>query len=66
MFILILIAAIGLVSCTKELPYEQTYKEEVHTKSLISDEEYIYMPSLDQITRSTNVGLPHFMGLQRS
>lgn len=61
--------SIMVISCTKEVPYKEVYKEKVHTKSeLDTSAEYIYVSSSDTAS-SDDLGaakaLPYWQGSEK-
>lgn len=55
--------AMGLIACGAEREHKPLPKIEVFSKSSIDTEaEYLYVPSTDQVSRSTNQGRPYWQG----
>ncbi|MCO5114009.1 MAG: zinc-dependent metalloprotease [Bdellovibrionaceae bacterium] len=55
--------ASGLIACGAEREHKPLPKIEVFSKSSIDTEaEYLYVPSTDQVSRSTNQGRPYWQG----
>lgn len=55
--------AMGVVACGAEREHKPLPKIEVFSKSSIDTEaEYLYVPSTDQVSRSTNQGRPYWQG----
>ncbi|MNJ99729.1 hypothetical protein D3C87_175100 [compost metagenome] len=65
----LLMASSMLISCTKEIPYKEVFKEKVHTKSEIdTTSEYLYVASSDTAS-SDDLGaanaLPYWQGTEK-
>lgn len=67
--VMILMVSGFMISCTKEVPYKQEYKEKVHAKSEIDEKsEYIYVASSD-LTNHDDLGAsgasPYWQGNEK-
>lgn len=52
-----------LIGCGQERNHKPLPKIEVFSKSLIdTSKEYLYVPSTDQVSRTTRIGRPYFQG----
>jgi hypothetical protein len=64
--LLILSSVVLLTACGQERDHKALPKIEVLSKSLIDTEaEYLYVPSTDQVSRTTQIGRPFFQGEEK-